>query len=213
MYLKVGPKSKITERRTVDAITNEDSASQFYVKYDRKNGKYFEIFHHDGENQCNLYLSATTDDRRDNRNRSLQVRSDAGGAWSYLSLCNEKLKLVKDHNKWLEGSKSFAISCYVKPAQAAKRDMSYLIIHPSEIQGRERYSIRCMSNSMITYTTESELMQFQLVPVEEPQVEDAQQSQNQQHSFQQQAAAAPTQEGSVTSRKLSVTAEITAASQ
>ena len=170
IYLKVGPKSKSRESRTIDAITEEKDASHFYVKYVRKNGQYFEIYYDDGDNQ--LFLSAARDDRRDNRSRTLQVGDDSGGAWSYLLLCNEKLKFVKEPrmNDWFEvlGSKAFAISCYVKPAQAAKRDESFLIIRQSTIMGRTRYSICCMSRNKINLSSDINLMQFQLVPVKVP---------------------------------------------
>jgi hypothetical protein len=213
VYLKVGPKSKSKESRTIDATTGEGDASHFYVKYVRKNGQYFEIFYDDGDNH--LYLSAARDDRRDNRSRTLQVGNDSGGAWSYLSLCNEKLKFIKkEPHGWLEGSKAFSISCYVKPAQAAKRDESFLIIRPSTIKGKTRFSICCMSRSMINYSAESDLMQFQLVPVEAPdppQVEDQQQPQSQQqHGVQQRTEAAPNE--GIGPRKFSVAAEITGAS-
>ena len=176
VYLKVGPKSRSRENRTIDAIIDKEDASHFYVKYVRKNGQYFEIFYNDGGNQ--LFLSAARDDHRNNQSRTLRVGNDAGGAWSYLSLCNEKLKCVKETNGWLDGSKAFSISCYVKPAPAAKRDESFLIIHQSTINERTRYSICCMSRSKINYSAESELMQFQLEPVEAlpPQNEGQQQS-------------------------------------
>ena len=185
VYLKVGPKSKIRENRTIDATIDDSDASHFYVKSIRKNSQYFEIFYKDGGNQ--LFLSAARDDHRNNRSRTLQVGNDAGGAWSYLSLCNEKLKLVKEPNGWLDGSKAFSISCYVKPAPAAKRDESFLIIRQSTIKEKTRYSICCMSRSMINYSAESELMQFQLEP---PQNEDQQQSQSQQQEAAHQGTEA-----------------------
>ena len=212
IYLKVGPKSKSRESRIIDAITEEKNASRFYVRYNRKNGQYFEIYYDDGGNQ--LFLSAARDDRRDNQSRTLQVGDDAGGAWSYLSLCNEKLKFVEDSrmNGWLEslGSKTFTISCYVKPAQAAKRDESFLVIRQSTIMGKTRYSICCMSRNKINLSSDSNHMQFQLVPAP-PQVEDQQQSQSQQQHAVQQGTEATLSEG-IRPHTFSVAAEITAAS-
>ena len=183
IYLKVGPKSRCRESRIIDAITEEKDASRFYVKYIRENGQYFEIFYKDEGNQ--LFLGAARDDRHNNRNRTVQVGDDSGGAWSYLSLCNDKLKFIDEQrmNDWLEGvgSKAFAISCYVKPAQAAKRDESFLVIRQSTIMGRTRYSICCMSKSKIHHSSDSDLMRFQLVPAPVP-PEDQQQ---QQHPVQQ----------------------------
>ena len=112
IYLKVGPKSKSRESRTIDATTNEKDASHFYVKYVKKYGQYFEVFYDDGDNQ--LFLSAAKDDRHDNRSRTLQVGNDAGGAWSYLSLCNEKLKNQMDGSKEVKHSPSVATSSQLK---------------------------------------------------------------------------------------------------
>ena len=65
---------------------------------------------------------------------------------------------------------------------------------------------------MINYSAESELMQFQLVPIEvPPQVEDQQQSQSQQQRAVNQGTEAAPSEG-IGPRKFSVAAEITAAS-
>lgn len=70
-----------------------------------------------------------------------------------------------------------------------------------------------MSMSMINYSAESELMHFQLEPVEAPpQNEDQQQSQNQQQQAAHQGTEAAPSEG-IGPRKFSIAAEITAASQ
>ena len=67
-----------------------------------------------------------------------------------------------------------------------------------------------MSRSMINYSAESELMQFQLEP---PQNEDQQQSQSQQQeAVHQGTEAAPSHEG-IGPHEVSVAVEINAASQ